>query len=110
MRFLQILWLGWIWAWRYNPAELMEQLMVLCAITTAIIWGFNDRWPFLILSSSFALGAAASMLMREAINPSGQAKLVRLLGLILTLYSIHGFVELVQTYRLARILLRFLQV
>lgn len=68
---------------------------MMTSLTMALLvsWEFTRDWPYLVLSSSLALGAAVSMWVREAIAPSPHPRVVKLLAILLLLYSFHAFVE-----------------
>lgn len=91
----------WHFWWRtistqYNPPESIEHLMVLLTIALFLRWGFEHEWQYLLLSSSLALGAGASIWVREMILPSHRSRLLMLLlvsGLLL--YSFFAGVSLV---------------
>lgn len=73
--------------------------MILLSIAFAIQWILLDDWPYLVLSSSFALGAGVSMWVREIVMPSHRPRgaLVLAIGVLL-LYSVYGFTDLVCNY------------
>jgi multisubunit Na+/H+ antiporter MnhE subunit len=99
MRFLQHWWRTLVFTNQYNPPESIEHLMVLLSIAFAIHWGLLDGWPYLVLSSSFALGAAVSMWTREVLMPSSRPRLVLVAAIaILLLYSLYAFADLVHNY------------
>jgi hypothetical protein len=95
MRFLQFWWRTLVFSNSYNPPESIERLMVLLMIAFAIQWGLFDGWPYLVLSSSFALGAAVSMWVREIVMPSPHPRAALVLAItILLLYSVYAFANL----------------
>lgn len=58
---------------QYNPPWFIELLMTALAMVLLVRWGVTDdklhNWPFMVLSSSFAIGAATSISVRELITP-----------------------------------------
>ena len=50
-------------------------------------------WPYFVLSFSFAMGAAVSCLVREAIAPSPNASVAQVSATVLLLLSCYGFVD-----------------
>lgn len=67
---------------------------MMTSLTMALLvsWKFTQQWPYLVLSSSFAIGAAVSMWVREAIVPSAHPRLVQLLAILLLIYSFYSLV------------------
>jgi hypothetical protein len=78
----------------------MEQIMVLLAIALAIAWGITNTWQYLILSSSYAIGASISIWVREAIAPTPQTKIAQISGVILLIYGLYSLVDIAQAYGL----------
>ncbi len=99
MRFLQHWWRTLVFANQYNPPETIERLMVLLSLALAVQWVLLNDWPYLVLSSSFALGAGVSMWVREMIMPSPRPRLVLVLAIaVLLSYSLFAFADLVRNY------------
>ena len=67
--------------------------MLLLAMIVLAIWGITHELPYMILCLSYAIGAAISILVREAIAPSPQTRLTRISALLLLLISLYGFVD-----------------
>ncbi len=91
MRIWQFWWRTLVFSTQYNPPVFVEQVMVLLTMALLLIWGFTPHWPYLVLSSSLAIGAAGSMWVRESIVPSSHAFVVfanRILPIMLLLYSL----------------------
>lgn len=94
MRLLQFWWRTL--SMTYNPPELVEHLMVLLTLVLGLTWVFQPFWQYLVLSSSFAMGVAASMWVREVLLPSPRPPMVRVLPVAaLLFYSLFAFVSLV---------------
>lgn len=108
VRFCVFWWRSLVFTLQYNPPEFMEQVMVLLAIALAIIWGINNAWQCLILSSSYAIGASISIWVREAIAPTPQSRIARLSGLILLIYGLYGLADISQAYGLTTLAKRLL--
>ena len=73
--------------------------MILLSIVFAIQWVLFDGWPYLVLSSSFALGAGVSMWVGEIVMPSSRPRVALVLAIgILLLYSVYAFADLVRNY------------
>ncbi|MBK4731818.1 hypothetical protein JJD41_18370 [Oxynema sp. CENA135] len=81
-----------------NPPVFIELLMLSLAIALLGSWGMTEKWPYLVLSLSYAIGAALSSLVREAIAPSAQAKLTQATAVLLLLVSGLSFVELTRYF------------
>ncbi|MBD2447125.1 hypothetical protein H6G76_08080 [Nostoc sp. FACHB-152] len=77
----------------YNPPSFIEGVMLLLAMIVLAIWGITHELPYMILCLSYAIGAAISILVREAIAPSPQTRLTRISALLLLLISLYGFVD-----------------
>ncbi len=69
--------------------------MVLLSVALALQWAVSDEWPYLVLSSSFAMGAALSMWVRETIMPSHRPRGLLVLAIaVLLLYSVYAFADI----------------
>jgi multisubunit Na+/H+ antiporter MnhE subunit len=77
----------------HNPASFIEGVMLLLATIVFAIWGITDELPYMILCLSYAIGAAISILVREAIAPSPQTRLTRITALLLLLISLYIFAD-----------------
>jgi hypothetical protein len=108
MSFCLYWWRSIVFTFQYNPPEFMEQLMVMLAIALAITWGITNHWQYLVLSSSYAIGASISIWVREAIVPSPQTRIAKMLGFILLIYGLYGLVDIAQEYRLTSLAKRLL--
>jgi hypothetical protein len=92
MRHLQFCWRTLVLSTQQNPPESIEHLMVLLTLALGLNWVFQPDWQYLVLSSSFAIGAAASMWVREAIVPSPRPRMVMIVAItVLLLYSVYAF-------------------
>lgn len=92
MRIWQLWWRTLVFSTQYNPPVFVELVMLLLTMALLLIWGFTPHWPFLVLSSSLAIGAAGSMWVRESIVPSPHPFVVyanRILPLLLIFYSLY---------------------
>jgi hypothetical protein len=94
MRWLNTL----ILASQYDPPRFVEFVMVVCAIAalTASIF-FPQHKPYFVLCLSLVLGLSISILVREAIAPSHQARVSQVAALILLITSLFGFADFLQT-------------
>lgn len=92
-RHLQFCWRTLVFSTQQNPPESIEHLMVLLTLALGLNWVFQpDDLPYLVLSSSFAIGAAASMWVREAFVPSPRPRAVMVIAItVLLLYSVYAF-------------------
>ncbi|GAX34258.1 hypothetical protein [Nodularia sp. NIES-3585] len=92
------LWNSWfnnfILASQYNPPRFVELLMLMVAIANLIIATILPDIPYLVLGLSLVVGASISILVREAIAPSPQARVTQFTALLLLLISIYGFADL----------------
>jgi hypothetical protein len=81
-----------------NPARFVECLMLLLATSLVILWmmplKLHASWAYLVLSSSYTIGAAASIWVRESIEPSHQQRLMQTMA-ILALFLIASITLLV---------------
>lgn len=69
--------------------------MVLLTLAFGLNWTFEpNAWQYSVLSSSFAIGAAVSMWVRERIIPSPRPLVAKVLAVsMLLLYSLFAFVN-----------------
>ncbi|MDH6066357.1 hypothetical protein NWP26_03535 [Chrysosporum ovalisporum APH033B] len=92
------LWNFWlnsfILASQYNPPRFVELLMLTLAIAMLVIATILPDIPYLILGLSLVVGASASILVREAMDPSPQTRITQFTALLLLLISIYGFFDL----------------
>lgn len=98
MRFWQFWWRTLIFSTQYNPPEFVELTMTSLTMALLVSWEFTRAWPYLALSSSFALGAAVSMWVRELIIPSPYPRVVQVLAILLVIYSLYAFIDLAQYF------------
>jgi len=63
-----------------------------------IVWGFSKGWPYLVLSLSFAIGAAVSTLVREALIPSSQPRVTQVTAVLLLIISCYSFSDLIRYF------------
>ncbi|NEO31974.1 MAG: hypothetical protein F6K36_16365 [Symploca sp. SIO3C6] len=95
MRIWQFWWRTLVLSSQYNPPEFIEHFMILWTLILGLWWGFLPYWPHLVLSASFALGAAMSMLVRELMTPSTRPRSVSVLAIFVLLsYTIYAFTQL----------------
>jgi hypothetical protein len=84
---------------QYNPPEFIEHLMILGTLILGMRWIFTDNWPYLLLSSNFAFGAAISMWVRETIAPSHRPRIVMVFSVaMLLIYSAYAFADIARYY------------
>jgi hypothetical protein len=95
------LWNYWlnnlILASQYNPPRFVELLMLTLAIAMLILATILPDMPYLVLGLSLVVGASISILVREAIAPSPEAKVTQLTALLLLFISCYGFADLLYT-------------
>lgn len=63
-----------------------------------VIWGFSQGWPYLVLSLSYAIGAAVSTLVREALTPSPQPRVTQVTAVLLLIISCYSFSDLMRYF------------
>jgi len=93
MRLWQIWWRSLVFSTQYNPPELVELMMTSLTMALLMSWEFTHLWPYLVLSSSFAIGAGLSMCVRELIVPSPYSGVVKMLAVLLLIYSMYAFAD-----------------
>lgn len=105
MRPWRVWWDTIVFASTYNPPQFVELLMLLLAIALLlvwgaadIVWGFRQGWPFLVLSLSYAIGAAVSTIVREAMMPSSQPRLTQITAVLLLIISFYSFSDLLRYF------------
>lgn len=76
------------------PSWFVELLMVALASILLLVWGETHQWPYLVLSLSYAIGCAMSILVREAVTPSHHPNVYRFLAFLLMIFSVRGFIDL----------------
>jgi hypothetical protein len=95
MRFWSFWFNSFVLSSQYNPPRFVELLMLLLAIAMlAIASILPERLPYLILGLSLVVGASISILVREAIVPSHQARITQLTASLLLIISLYGFADL----------------
>ena len=85
-----------------HPPRFVELLMLTLAIAMLTVSTIVPDKPYIILGLSFVIGASTSILIREAISPTGhnhtiltQQRLTQLTALLLLGISIYGFADLI---------------
>jgi hypothetical protein len=97
MRFWQFWLNSFILASQYNPPRFVELVMLMLAIAMLAVAIIIPDRPYLVLGLSLVIGAAISILVREAIAPSPQTRLTQLTAILLLLISFYGFADLIKT-------------
>ncbi|NEP30621.1 MULTISPECIES: hypothetical protein [unclassified Moorena] len=95
MRLWQFWWRTLVLSTQYNPPEFVELMMTSLAMALLATWGYTSDWPYLVLSSSFAMGAAVSMWVRGTTMPSSNSRMVQVMAILLIIYSFYAFSHLV---------------
>jgi hypothetical protein len=95
MRYWQFWWRSLLLSSQYNPPEFVELVMTTLTMALLLSWAVTQQWPYLVLSSSYAMGAATSMWVREAITPSPHPRVLQILAVLLLIYSLYTFADLV---------------
>ena len=95
MRSWQFWWNTLIMSSQYNPAWFVECLMLMLTSALFVVWMLQGDWPYLMLSSSYSLGAAMFIWVREAIAPSHQRRLMQAIALLSLVYSLYSFADVV---------------
>lgn len=93
MRLWNFWWRSLVFSTQYNPPEFVELMMTSLTMALLVSWEFTHAWAYLVLSSSLSLGAAVSMWVREIIIPSPHPRVVKILAVLLLVYSFHAFAE-----------------
>ncbi|HEY9651748.1 MAG TPA: hypothetical protein V6C95_13860 [Coleofasciculaceae cyanobacterium] len=93
MRALHFWWRTLVLSTQYNPPEFIELLMTSLTMALLVNWASTQQWPYLVLSSSFAIGAAVSMLVRQAMVPLAHRHLVQLLAIALLIIGVRNLVD-----------------
>lgn len=84
-----------IWAVQYNPAALVELIMLVLAIGLLTIWEFIiPHWPYLVLGLSYSIGGSLSISVRKSLARSPQAHITQVMTALVILTSIYYFVYL----------------
>ncbi|MGC9505283.1 hypothetical protein [Baaleninema sp.] len=92
-RITQFFWESLLAASQENPPRFVELVMLSLAGVMLVLWLFDERWPYLVLSASYVLGSAASIWVRELISPYRSDRKVRLFQATAML-SLTGFLML----------------
>lgn len=72
----------------------VQLLMLNLACGLLVLWTLTQSWPYLVLSLSYAIGAAISVLMEEACRPFQQAiQPTQVTAVLLLIVSLSGLVE-----------------
>lgn len=89
MRFWQLWWRNLVFSIQYDPPGFVEYLMISFSLGLGLKWLFSPEWPYLVLSSSFAIGAAISMWVRQVLIPSPHPRRLMIFTIVvLLLYSL----------------------
>lgn len=94
MRIWNFWWRTFLFASQYNPPRFIEVVMLTLAMALIGIWGFKEDWPYLVLALSYTIGAAVSILVREAITPSPQPRVAQAIAVLMLIISFYGFADL----------------
>ncbi|HIK07831.1 MAG TPA: hypothetical protein IGS40_24600 [Trichormus sp. M33_DOE_039] len=97
MRFWQFWFNSFVLASQYNPPRFVELVMLMLAIAMLAVAIIVPDLPYLVLGLSLVVGAAISILVREAIAPSPQTRVTQLTAILLILISFYGFADLLKT-------------
>lgn len=97
MRLWQFWFNSFILSSQYNPPRFIELLMLMVAIAMLGVATILPDKPYLVLGLSLVVGASISILVREAIAPSPQARITQFTALLLLFISFYGFADLLQT-------------
>ncbi|HAG81824.1 MAG TPA: hypothetical protein DCL61_11810 [Cyanobacteria bacterium UBA12227] len=90
----QFWWHTIVFSMQQNPPQLIVYSMIGLMAALAGLWIVELKWQYLVLSSSFAIGAAASMSVQEMLFPShGRSKLILAISMLL-IYSLFLFLIL----------------
>lgn len=98
MRLWQSWWQTLMLSSQYNPPRFIELVMLNLAMAVLLIWGITGAWPYLVLSLSYGVGAASSILVREAIAPSPHPHAAQVSAVVLLIISCCGFADLVHLW------------
>lgn len=94
MRTVQFWWRTLFFSALYNPAWFIDLLMTVLAMLLLGRWEVTKQWPYLVLSCSYAIGAAMSMWVQATVTPLHAPRMMKVLALLLLIYSFYGFAEL----------------
>jgi hypothetical protein len=94
MRLWHFWWRTLVLSTQYNPPEFIELMMTSLTMALLVSWEFTHHWAYLVLSSSFAIGAAVSMWIREMMIPSPHPRVVQVLAILLLIYSFYAFADI----------------
>jgi hypothetical protein len=96
MRIWRFWWNTLILLSQHNPPQFVEILMLWLALVLLGIWSIIPYWPYLGLSLSYVVGASISLLVREAIAPTNQARVSQITAVLMLIISIYGFTDLIR--------------
>lgn len=88
---------SFVLASQYDPPGFIEFLMLTLAIPMLVISVISSESAYLVLVLSLVIGAASSILVREAIAPSRQTKAAQLSAILLLIISVYGFADLIKS-------------
>jgi len=69
--------------------------MMILAIALLGVWGITEKWPYLGLSLSYAVGSSVSILVRESLTPSNYPRLTQVIAVLLLIICFYGLADLV---------------
>jgi hypothetical protein len=95
MRRWHFWWQTLVLSTQYNPPQFVEALMLMLGFFLLLIWIWNEKWPYLVLSMSYVAGSSTSMLIREAMIPSPTLQLTQKMAILLLIVSIYMIIDLI---------------
>ncbi|MBD1834149.1 MULTISPECIES: hypothetical protein [Cyanophyceae] len=96
MRIWQSWWRALVFSSQYSPPRFIELIMLTVATVLIMAWEINQQWPYLVLGLSYMVGAAGSILVREALTPSHHPRVSQVMAVLMLIVSFYCFADLTQ--------------
>ncbi|MBF2067118.1 MAG: hypothetical protein IGS39_22290 [Calothrix sp. C42_A2020_038] len=96
MRSLQFWFNTFIFISQNNPPRFIEFVMLFLAMLMLVAsMAFPTEKPYMILALSFVVGSALSILVREALEPTYQARVTKINAILMLIIGLYGFIDVI---------------
>jgi len=60
-----------------NPPQIIQGVMLVLVVVLALAWYWQQKWQLLLLCLSYSVSVAASLFVREVVDPSRHARAIQ---------------------------------